>query len=450
MKETKRRMEFFSLYDHTNIEKHFEKMALKGWLIEDIGSYFWKYKKIEPCKLHFSVVYYPKKVDEGTVISADRQHFIDMCTSGGWEYVINKEQMHIFCTEDENTPPIETDPEIQIECIHKFAKSDIITNNLVTIGCCIFLIVFWGYQMWKEPVEIITDEFFRVWFAPFFIAFSIHNIISYLLWHKKAKPTAESGEFTETKRIFNINFLFWLPIYWFSATILIFSFLRMRYVLFIIGLITVAILLFKLFKSIRKALRNSSKIKDETKKMIKGFLAVYLVVFYIAAGIYAFTLIPKPYEKVEIRSEITGKTYTIYHDEGAPLDISEFTNISSKTVSHEKNVNEALLIKQTEWDIYSVDEKEYKNIEYTITDVRFTPILERCKNELIYNHYIYGYKKLDINSEYEIYRAYSDSEQLSNHFSLSKNNRIVEVWFNWTPTAEEIEYTADKLLNADI
>lgn len=45
MKETKRRMEFFSLYDHTNIEKHLKKMALKGWIIEDIGSYFWKYQK---------------------------------------------------------------------------------------------------------------------------------------------------------------------------------------------------------------------------------------------------------------------------------------------------------------------------------------------------------------------------------------------------------------------
>ncbi len=450
MKEIKRRMEFFSLYDHTNIEKHLEKMAAKGWLIENIGSTFWKYKKTVPRKLRFSVVYYPKKVNEGTIVSADRQLFIDMCTSGGWEYVINKEQMHIFCTEDENTAPIETDPEIQIECIHKFAKSDIITNNLFTIGCCIFLIVFWVYQMWKEPVEIITDEFFRVWFAPFFIAFSIYNIISYLLWFKKAKPTAESGEFTETKRIFNINFLFWLPIYWFSIALEIFTLLRLRYVLFIFGLIAVAILLYKLFKTLKKTIGNSSRLKDETKQLLKGFLVVYLVIGYIAAGIFTFTLIPKPYEKIEIRSEITGDTYSVYHDEGAPLDISEFTDIENKTVSREKTVDEAVLIKQTEWDIYSVDKEEYKNIEYTITDVRFTPILERCKNELIYNHYIYGYKKLDINSDYEIYRAYSDSEQLSNHFSLSKNNRIVEVWFNWTPTAEEIEYTAEKLVNADI
>lgn len=450
MKETKRRIEFFSLYDHTNIEKHLEKMAAKGWLIENIGSTLWRYKKIEPQRLHFSVVYYPKKVNEGVVVSDDRQNFIDICSSGGWNYVINYDQMHIFCTKDENTPPIDTDPEIQIECIHKFAKRDIINSNLAIIGCCFLLIAFWGYQMWKEPVEIITEEFCKVWFMPFFIAFSIYNIISYLLWYKKAKAYAESSEFAETKRILNITVLFWLPIYWFSITLELFTLLRLRYALFVIGLFVVAILIYKLFKALRKAIGNSSKLKDETKQLLKCFLAVYLVVGYIAAGIFAFTLIPKPYEKVEIKSELTGKTYTVYHDEGAPLDISEFIDIENKTVSRKKAVDEALLLKQTEWTVYSVDKEEYKKIEYTITDVRFAPLLERCKNELIYNHYIFDYKKLDIESEYEIYKTSIESERWSNTFVLSDGNRIVEFYFSWEPSENEILLTAEKLMNADI
>ncbi len=447
MNETKYRIEFFSLYDHTNIEKHLEKMAAKGWLIENIGSTFWKYKKTEPRKLRFSVVYYPKRVNEGVIVSEDRQHFIDMCTSGGWEYVINKDRVHIFCTENENLPSIESDPEIQIECINIFARRDIVNNNLGIIACCIFLIAFWGYQMWKEPVEIITDEFFRVWFAPVFIAFSIYNIISYLLWYKKAKTAAENGDFTKTKRIININILFWLPIYWFSATVKLFSFLRLRYILFALGLIIAAVLLYKLFKLIRKATDNSSKFKDETKKIIKGFASVYLVVFYIAAGIFVFTLIPKPYEKVEIRSEITGQTYTVYHDEGAPLDISEFTDIEGKTVSREKFVNEALLIKQTEWTVFSVDEKEYKEAEYTITDVRFTPLLEKCKNELIYNS-IHDYIKLDIDSEYEIYKTTVESERYRNTFIFTIGNRIAKICFNWEPSETEILIAAEKLINS--
>ena len=56
MAEYKRRIELFSLYDHTNIEKHLEKMAAKGWMIDTIGSTLWRYKKTEPQKLKFSVV----------------------------------------------------------------------------------------------------------------------------------------------------------------------------------------------------------------------------------------------------------------------------------------------------------------------------------------------------------------------------------------------------------
>ena len=36
MKTTKRRMEFFSFYNHTGIATHLAKMAKKGWMIESI------------------------------------------------------------------------------------------------------------------------------------------------------------------------------------------------------------------------------------------------------------------------------------------------------------------------------------------------------------------------------------------------------------------------------
>lgn len=48
MSEYKRRIELFSLYDHTNIEKHLEKMSAKGWMIDTIGSTLWRYKNRAP------------------------------------------------------------------------------------------------------------------------------------------------------------------------------------------------------------------------------------------------------------------------------------------------------------------------------------------------------------------------------------------------------------------
>ena len=57
MLKTKYEYNFYSFYDHTGMEQHFEKMAAQGWLIEKLG-YFWRYRRIGPQALRFSVVYY--------------------------------------------------------------------------------------------------------------------------------------------------------------------------------------------------------------------------------------------------------------------------------------------------------------------------------------------------------------------------------------------------------
>ena len=46
MKTRKRRIEFFSFYNHTGIEAHLTKMANKGWLIESISNLYWTYRRI--------------------------------------------------------------------------------------------------------------------------------------------------------------------------------------------------------------------------------------------------------------------------------------------------------------------------------------------------------------------------------------------------------------------
>ena len=46
MKNTKRQFTRFAFYDQTAMEKHFEKMASEGWLIEKISTYFLHYRRI--------------------------------------------------------------------------------------------------------------------------------------------------------------------------------------------------------------------------------------------------------------------------------------------------------------------------------------------------------------------------------------------------------------------
>ena len=57
MKDRKRRFETFSFYDRTGIEAHLKKMAEKGWMISEMTTLGWIYKRVEPESLTFAVSY---------------------------------------------------------------------------------------------------------------------------------------------------------------------------------------------------------------------------------------------------------------------------------------------------------------------------------------------------------------------------------------------------------
>lgn len=451
MAEYKRRIELFSLYDHTNIEKHLEKMAAKGWMIDTIGSTFWRYKKIEPQKLHFSVVYYPKDVKEGAIISDDRQNFIDLCSSGGWNYVMNSGKLHIFSTDDENTPPIDTDAQIQIECIHKFAKNEIVYGYLFLIIACIFFSGFIIYELWKEPVNTLKDATPIFWLTPVTLLFSVFNVISYLNWYKKAKSAAENGEFTNTKKIIRFEVIFWFPLYFGFGLLGFFSFLRIRDILFTLGIILSGILLFIVYKAIKNKIFKSER-KEISKIRLKRFAAVMLVVLWLGSGICTYIAIPKPYYKVKVKSEF-GNMYSrsVYLDKNAPLDISDFKETETKTVSREKSSRELLLIKETEWSFDTVEDDKDNDglfLYYSVTDVRFTPLLYRCKNEIIFNHIVYDTKEIHLTDKFESYRYYFDDKTPMNSFAFCNGNRIISVDFSWEPSEEEIIFAAERLFNS--
>lgn len=453
MEEYKRRLELFSHYDHTNIEKHLEKMASKGWMIDSIGSTFWRYKKTEPKKLRFSVVYYPKEVKEGTVISADRQNFIDLCSSGGWNYLINSGKMHIFATDDETAPPIDTDAAIQIECIHKFAKAEIVYGYLFLASVCLAISAYGIYKLWKAPVDTLTDIEFRFWCTPLFFIFSVINIITYLLWYKKAKAAAENGEFTDTKKIISFEVMYWFPMYVGFGFLGVLSFIRIRDILFILGLITLAVLLFIIFKKIKSIIFNSER-SEISKLRLKRFAAVMLVFAWAGAGIGAYIAIPKPYYKVKVKSEFSNNVISekVYTDNDAPIDFSDFGVTTDKTVSREKNSREFLLIKENEWYIHTVDDSEEDGLflRYTVTDVRFAPILEKCKDELIYNSEIFNYKETDIGtSETDGCKFFVDDDTEIKYYAFYRDNRIVSIRFGWNVTEEQLIDIAGKIMNSE-
>ena len=84
MKDTKRRLEAFAFFDHTGIQAHLENMAAQGWMVEQPGTYLWRYRRIEPQTLRFAVTYFPAASEFDPDPTEGQQIYEDYCQAAGW------------------------------------------------------------------------------------------------------------------------------------------------------------------------------------------------------------------------------------------------------------------------------------------------------------------------------------------------------------------------------
>lgn len=158
MKNTKRRFEMFSFFDVERIEKHLEKMAEKGWLINKIDNFGWVYKKIEPQKLKFNVCYYPNASEFDPEPSDKQKDFYEFCEYTGWKIACQSAQMQIFYNENLQAIPIETDAQIAVETIHKAAKKNFLPSYFILLGLGLLQEFIFIARLVDEPIEILSNS----------------------------------------------------------------------------------------------------------------------------------------------------------------------------------------------------------------------------------------------------------------------------------------------------
>ncbi len=122
MKDKKRELLPYSLYDYDTYTRHFTKMAERGWLVEGTSLATWVYRRVEPRKRTFAVSYFAKASSFDPEPGEAQREFIDFCERTGWRLAATNAQMQVFYNESDDPIPIETDPALEVESIHRATK----------------------------------------------------------------------------------------------------------------------------------------------------------------------------------------------------------------------------------------------------------------------------------------------------------------------------------------
>lgn len=454
MKTKKRRLEYFSFYNHTGLEQHFNKMAKKGWLIESISNFYWTYRKIEPKDIHFCVTYYPRASDFDPEPSEDQQTFHDFCAHTGWQLTCTWHQMQVFYNEKESPIPLETDPIMEVDTLHRACKKNFLPSYYVMFALGLIMTGYFIAGIYFDPIGLLSSSSRLVSQFAYMCVFAISvvELVTYFRWHRKAAKAAQDGIFVDTPsttkfQIFVLVLLLIAMVWWFTnlfaADDPLLLWVAIVMFIYIFGVIFIV-------NGIKKGLKKAKASRGLNKALT---LAACFILPAIMTGIIVYTGISVS------RSGLIDRNP--YDDSIIPLSVSDFTEIDEDNYIEENRNHQTFLIGQRvvnmypHWDVEGFH--EMPDLRYTITTVKVPFLYDWCKEQVFYdqdesnNNIPEGhrsiYKEVDATpwDAETAFRLYHEEGWWQDTYLLCYEERIIEIRFDWEPTEEQMEIVGQKL-----
>lgn len=490
VRKTKYRLETFQLYDYSGIEEHLTKMARKGWILEKVGALAWKYRRIEPQELEFSITYYPEAsvYDPGPTASQERLY--DICEEMGWTFVGEWWQMQIFsrpvaiASGDSKTAgnsalrtPLETDPEVKLANIQRTMRRSGGAGNIVTLMTIpLFLLMMY---MKKDTIERLTDAYtiFALGEYVLIAAYALINLGFYSAWHRKAIIAAEQGEDLPPVSG-GYRIAAWI------CLILMFGsmFFWMRYfgkaLNYIVGGLVLACTFVNVFfaERIRNNLKRHGVSREKNRRttlasiMIMGLITTVVMTSVLVFGVtrHWFREGSQPTEYVT--TAINGSTWTwdVYHDD-IPLEIEDLMEVDYEHYSKERRRdNESLFAHHVRFIQNGFpDRQDPPEMEYEILDTKL--FYEACLNDMLESETKLGgepfgdrrfsdegleplEKLWNADKVYQLIRDDGPRELYVISWTKTNggNDRIAKIEFSWEPTEEQLKLAGEVLRSAEL
>lgn len=439
------RLHLFSFYDNSKFERHLEKMAAKGWLLDKIYGFIHVYKRIEPAKLKFSVQY----LYQGSAyLSSDEEavlEYREVLEEAGWTFLADSGEVQVFYSEEENPVPIDTEPEVEYRSIVKS-----FLRNVLPLILLIFLYSFFMLKSRDDYLEYFPLEYFsnssRLILDGIFISgmvFSAIEIFLFLIWKSLTKKSLSTGS-----GLVSIK-----PMKYFEiivAVIIIMALIFTSLMMHDVKTRNYLLLTFIYFLAISllyELIRNKLPMGDRNKKL-KRFAIFAIIVFYIF--IYKVSMAPEEVEGESRFVGLNGEIVTVYKDE-IPLKIEDFVEINDRLYSYRLFDLESPVVRRISGRQNSIEglgTEERESLSYHVNKIKW---------KFLYDYLLK--KELDANSispedlvtdpSYKDMKVYRKIWGYKNHmhkFVISKDDYITTIEFSFEPSPEELVNSVDTLI----
>ena len=200
----KYRLENFVFYDYAGIQEHLQRMASRGWMLESITPFFWRYRRSTPQKVSFAVTYFPEASDFDPGPTENQQLFLDLCAQEGWQLAAQWAQMQILYTHRENPLPLQTDAGRELRAIHAAMKKNFLPSSFLLLFLSVFQLIIQGSRVVEKPLETLSEDtvlfVLLLWFI--MLLLQLLNLGGYLRWYVASQKSIEAtGQLAKSRNL---------------------------------------------------------------------------------------------------------------------------------------------------------------------------------------------------------------------------------------------------------
>lgn len=458
MKDTKRRAESFMFFDYAGVERHLTKMAAKGWRLESTANWAWTYRRSQPARVTYAVTYVPEASDWNPEPTRTEQELEAYCAAAGWEKVCPWGKAQIYCTEQPDPIPIETDEAMRLDIIRKSMRKGVLPSYYLLLA--VFAFNIWaqwgGFKL--DPVEFLSGNRLALMAMIFWgILIDLWGLFYYLWWSRKSeKSIREGGGCVRPKRYRAVERITW------SGLVLIFLWMLWgqgnRYITFVLlymaGMILVMFILFKTRALLKN--RGVSKTANWIVFLVLDAVLVCALMGMMVWGALRHDIFTR--QGAEVYTDERGVEWDIYHD-NLPLRTEDFVTPDAGVIySREKTRQKSLLLAL---DI--CDQRGY-HFNKDLYDPEISYDVLEVKAGFLYDYCLAQWTEKDIGRDLAWFdRAYVDEDPAPwgaddayrlmdtqcgdplNSWILCKGDYIVRIHTDWPMTGEMKPLVLEKL-----
>lgn len=195
MKETLYRVETFQPFEFEAMERRFASMARRGWQLEEIGTFFWKYRRAKPRETAYAVTFLPKGSAFDPHDEPEAETLRDLCAEAGWEKVCDWGQLQIYRTDRENPVPLETDESVRLTAIRRSMRRLFLLPNAVLLLLVIFELGQLCLSGSAEPLVLLSSSAgpLVLLLVPLLLLMLCFHFLVYALWLRRSLRSVAQG-----------------------------------------------------------------------------------------------------------------------------------------------------------------------------------------------------------------------------------------------------------------